>query len=56
MLERTGKRKSRDQTMKRRVPQFGYYFIVTDTEKTEENYILGLRDSIPKELRGKTSY
>ena len=28
-------------------------FIVADTEETEQNYMYGLRDSIPKELQGK---
>ena len=27
--------------------------IVTDTKETEQNYMIGLRDSIPKELQGK---
>ena len=52
-VERNGKRKTRDQMAKRRVPELGYYFIVTDTKETEQNYMLGLRDSIPKELQGK---
>ena len=52
-VERNGKRKTRDQMAKRRVPELGYYFIVTDTKETEQNQMLGLRDSIPKELQGK---
>jgi len=52
-IERNGKRKTRDQLAKRRVPELGYYFIVTDTEETEQNYMYGLRDSIPRELQGK---
>ena len=52
-VERNGKRKTREQLAKRRVPELGYYFIVTDTEETEQNYMYGLRDSIPKELQGK---
>ena len=52
-IERNGKRKTRDQFVKGRAPQLGYYFIVTDTEETEQNYMYGLRDSIPKELQGK---
>ena len=52
-IERNGKRKTRDQLAKRRVPELGYYFIVTDTEETEQNYMYGLRASIPKELQGK---
>jgi hypothetical protein len=37
-IERNGKRKTRDQMVKRRAPELGYYFIVTDTEETEQNY------------------
>ena len=43
-VERNGKRKTRDQMTKRRVPKLGYYFIVTDTKETEQNYMLGLRE------------
>lgn len=53
MPDRSGKRKTREQLSNRRVPELGYYFIVTDTKETEQNYMLGLRDSIPKELQGK---
>ena len=31
----------------------GYYFIVTDTRETEENYMYGIRDSLPKDLQGR---
>ena len=51
--ERNGIRKTRDQFSRRRVPELGYYFIVTDTKETEQNYMYGLRDSIPSELQGK---
>ncbi len=50
--DRTGNRKCRD-TFRTRVPDLGYYFVVTDTKKTEENYICGLRDSLPQELQGR---
>lgn len=53
MNERSGKRKNREHLSKRRIPELGYYFIMTDTKETEKNYMLGLRDSIPKELQGK---
>lgn len=53
MPKRNGRRKTREELSKRRAPELGYYFIVTDTEETEQNYMLGLRDSIPKELQGK---
>lgn len=51
--DRLGKRKSREHSRKRRVPELGYYYIVTDTDQTEKNYLEGLRDSIPEELKGK---
>ena len=51
--ERNGNRKTREQIAKRRIPELGYYFIVTDTKETEQNYMYGLRDSIPKELQYK---
>lgn len=47
---RAGKRKDRNQRVGTRVPELGYYLIVTDTEETEKNYFEGLRDSIPAEL------
>lgn len=49
--QRNGQRKSRSIGSKSRTPDLGYYFIVTDTEETEQNYMYGLRDSIPNEFR-----
>lgn len=51
--DRRGRRKSRDHYAKTRTPKLGYYYIVTDTDQTEKNYLEGLRDSIPEEIRGK---
>lgn len=51
--DRRGNRKSRDSYIKTREPKLGYYYIVTDTDQTEKNYLEGLRDSIPEELSGK---
>lgn len=51
--DRQGNRKSRGICTKSREPKLGYYYIVTDTDQTEKNYLEGLRDSIPEELRGK---
>ena len=48
--DRNGNRKSRD-SFKKRVPDLGYYFVVTDTNETEGNYMYGLRDSLPKEYQ-----
>ena len=50
--DRTGKRKPRE-TFRTRVPDLGYYFIVTDTDETEKDYLYGLRDSLPKEFQGR---
>lgn len=48
---RAGKRKDRNAELGKRVPNLGYYLIVTDTRCTEQNYFLGLRDSIPEAVR-----
>lgn len=50
--DRKGMRKRRE-SFHTRVPDLGYYFIVTDTKETEENYMYGLRDSLPKDLQGR---
>ena len=36
--DRTGNRKSREQRKQFKVPELGYYLIVTDTEATERCY------------------
>ena len=46
-------RRDRNQRVGVRVPELGYYLIVTDTEETEKNYFEGLRDSIPSELKDR---
>ncbi|MGN0306593.1 MAG: RloB family protein [Lachnospiraceae bacterium] len=48
---RAGKRKDRNQRVGKRIPELGYYLIITDTKETEKNYFEGLRDAIPKELK-----
>lgn len=50
---RAGKRRNRNQRVGTRIPELGYYLIVTDTEETEKNYFEGLRDSIPPELKDR---
>lgn len=47
---RAGKRRDRNKRVGARVPELGYYLIVTDTEETEKNYFEGLRDSITAEF------
>ena len=53
MPPRNGNRKSREQIShsNRRTLNLGYYIIVTDTKETEENYLNGLRNSIPTNLK-----
>ena len=50
--DRRGHRRLRNSAV-RRVPDLGYYFIVTDTDETEKSYLYGLRDSLPDELQGR---
>lgn len=51
--DRTGNRKPRSSCSGQRVPEMGYYLIVTDTKETERCYFNGLRDSLPSNLRQK---
>ena len=51
--DRTGKRKSRNQRVATRVPDMGYYLIVTDTEATERCFFTGLQESLPDEIKGR---
>ena len=51
--DRTGKRKPRDQRGKERIPEMGYYVVVTDTEATERCYFKGLHDSLPADMKSK---
>lgn len=50
--DRTGKRKPREG-FKTRIPDLGYYYIVTDTKETEKNYLYGLRGTLPEGLQGR---
>lgn len=52
--DRTGNRKPRDQRAVKRVPEMGYYLVVTDTEATERCYFIGLYDSLPERAKKKT--
>jgi len=51
--DRTGNRKPRNTRSGQRVPEMGYYLIVTDTKETERCYFAGLRDSLPVNLKQK---
>ncbi len=50
---RAGKRQDRNMHVGTRVPELGYYLIVTDTKETEKNYFDGLRDAIPENLKDR---
>ena len=50
--DRTGNRKKRSRLGSRKL-ELGYYFIATDTEQTERNYLLGLKKAMPAELQDK---
>ena len=51
--DRMGNRKTREQRSKRRVPEMGYYLVVTDTEATERCFFDGLHDSLPTDMQKK---
>lgn len=51
--DRTGNRKTREQRRTLKVPELGYYLIVTDTEGTERCFFAGLHQSLPEEVRNK---
>lgn len=51
--DRTGNRKSREQHPPVKIPELGYYLIVTDTEATERCYFQGLHKELPKEVQKK---
>lgn len=48
--DRTGNRKTREQRSCFKVPELGYYLIVTDTEATERCFFTGLNKTISEEL------
>ena len=51
--DRIGKRQTRDQRAPKRIPEMGYYLVVTDTEATERCYFNGLHDSLPADMKTK---
>ncbi len=51
--DRTGNRKLRSQRKPVKVPELGYYLIVTDTEATERCFFTGLHQSLPEKIRDK---
>ena len=51
--DRTGNRKTREQRMVRRVPEMGYYIVITDTRATERCFFMGLHKSLPADMQKK---
>ena len=51
--DRTGNRKTREQRRRLKVPELGYYLIVTDTEATERCFFNGLHQTLSEHIRGK---
>lgn len=51
--DRMGNRKTREQRKQFKVPELGYYLIVTDTEATERCFFTGLHQALPEEIRNK---
>ena len=50
---RRGARRDREQRSFKRTPELGYYIVLTDAKETEVNYLNGLRDSIPPNLKNR---
>lgn len=48
--DRKGERKTREQRKNMRVPELGYYIVVTDTEGTERCYFDGLHKELPESI------
>lgn len=53
--DRTGNRKTREQRRTIKVPELGYYLIVTDTEGTERLLFAGLINHCRKKLETNLS-
>lgn len=51
--DRTGNRKTREQRKQFKVPELGYYLVVTDTEATERCFFTGLHQALPEHVRNK---
>ena len=51
--DRVGNRKVRAHRRKFKVPELGYYLVVTDTEATERCYFTGLHKSLPEKIRDR---
>ncbi len=51
--DRTGNRKAREQRQPLKIPELGYYLVVTDTQATERFYFQGMHKELPKAIQNK---
>ena len=51
--DRNGNRKMREQRKQLKIPELGYYLIVTDTEATERCFFTGLHQTLPEDVGNK---
>lgn len=51
--QRIGVRQKRGRRETARIPDLGYYIIITDTEETEACFFRGLRQHLPRELQDR---
>lgn len=51
--DRNGQRKTREQNRKYKIPELGYYLIVSDTQGTERCFFNGLHKELPADVKGK---
>lgn len=51
--DRTGNRKIRERRKQYKIPELGYYLIVTDTEATERCFFTGLHQALPENVKNK---
>lgn len=51
--DRTGSRKTREQRKQFKIPELGYYLIVTDTEATERCFFTGMHHALPEDVRSR---
>lgn len=54
--DRTGNRKTREQRKKLKVPELGYYLIITDTEGTERCFFYRTASVIDERSQKETCY
>ena len=51
--DREGNRRTREQRKQFKMPELGYYLIVTDTEATERCFFTGLHQALPEAVRNR---